>query len=348
MITQNFVSLRNVVDNTMKIRHSAGLGVRHSAEIISESNEDLLYSRGILGWDTPQQLINNVIYVTGMRFALRGGVEHNNLKRFGFKSQIAFKNDSRDIKCLVYTEDPKKKTNQGGLICKGKPKVVWVYPTDGSVKDAVAVVKKYVGLMPQGTQCRKFHLRPRKTPTPSVWFCDQPYGINKVKNTVKEVCRQAGIIGKFTNHSLRATCATRMYNSNVPEQIIKETTGHRSECVRTYKRTNEAMKQATSNTVNNGVTNVSELVKDPMNDVFVALKEEIKPPVKISAEPSKPCADVDKKSGKSYELSFSKMLANVVKTRMELRKKMYPKSRLSLKKNKGHKVTIDLNVNVKK
>ena len=240
-----FNSLRNVVDNTMKIRHSAGLGVRQSAEVITFSHEDQMYRNNVLGWDNPQQLINTVIYVTGMRFALRGGVEHNSLKRFGFGSQISFRKDSCGIECLVYSEDPKQKNNQGGLVSKGKPKVVWVYPTDGSCRDAVAVVKKYVGLIPEGTKCKKFHLRPHKVITPSCWFCDQPYGINKVKGTVKEICRQAGIIGKFTNHSLRATCATRMYHSNVPEQIIKETTGHRSECVRQYKRTSEVA----SNTV---------------------------------------------------------------------------------------------------
>ena len=38
---------------------------------------------------------------------------------------------------------------------------------------------------------------------------------------------------------------------------------------------------------------------------------------------------------------------NVLKTRLELRKKMFPKSRLSLKKYRGHKVTIDFNLNVK-
>ena len=61
-----FVSLRNVVDNMMKIRHSEGLGVHRSADVITVSHEDRLYSSKVLGWDTPLQLINTVIYVTGM------------------------------------------------------------------------------------------------------------------------------------------------------------------------------------------------------------------------------------------------------------------------------------------
>ena len=52
---------------------------------------------------------------------------------------------------------------------------------------------------------------------------------------VKEICIKVGIIGKFTNHSLRATSVSRMYHHGIPEQMIKEVTGHRSDCVRVYK-----------------------------------------------------------------------------------------------------------------
>ena len=60
----------------------------------------------------------------------------------------------------------------------------------------------------------------------------------------------AGIEGKFTNYSLRVTCASRMFAKNVPEQIIKEVTGHRSECVRTYKCTTDKLREKASSTLN--------------------------------------------------------------------------------------------------
>ena len=208
----------------------------------------------------------------------------------------------------------------------------------------MAVVKKYIGLMPEGNTCKKFHLRPRKLPLPNVWFCDAPYGINKVKSTVREICKQAGFVGKFTNHSLRATCATRMFHSNVPEQLIKETTGHRSECVRVYKRTSEELKQAASDTINNANPVVKRVKLDPEPDVRVF------DPKPSCSDLKKVCSDtgVDTSDDKKSTLSLTKMMENVLKTRMELRKNFFPKSRLSLKKYKGHKVTIDLNVNVKK
>ena len=63
---QAFSKLRNVVDNTMKQRHSMGMGVRESSEVISLSHEDKLFGDAILGENTPEQLLNTVIYMIGM------------------------------------------------------------------------------------------------------------------------------------------------------------------------------------------------------------------------------------------------------------------------------------------
>ena len=335
-----FTTLRNVVDNTMKERHGMGLGVRKSSEYISKSQEDLLYSSGQLGIDDPQQLLNNVIYLLGVYLALRGGVEHSNLRRDGCNSQLSIEKDSRGIECLVYHEDPLQKTNQGGLKCKGKNKTVWVYPVEGDLaRDPVFVYKKYIGLLPVNKSCPKLYLRPRKKISPSCWYCDQAYGINKVKTTVREICKKAGLVSRFTNHSLRATCATRMFEHNVPEQIIKETTGHKSDCVRFYKRTSEELRQAACATIAKKENNKALAMCDEVA-MYDVLNYHEKPPTVPKVK------ELVKKE--KFELNRFQMLANVIKTRMEMRKKLNPKGRLSLKKYKGHKVTIDVNLNVRK
>ncbi len=68
---------------------------------------------------------------------------------------------------------------------------------------------------------------------------------NKLEGIVSRLCTEAGIPGFRTNHSLRATAATRLYNAGVEEQQVMEITGHRStEGVRNYKRTSSAQKAA--------------------------------------------------------------------------------------------------------
>ena len=53
---------------------------------------------------------------------------------------------------------------------------------------------------------------------------------------VKDMCEKASINGYFTNHSLRATGATALYQARVPETLIKRQTRHWSvDAVRQYE-----------------------------------------------------------------------------------------------------------------
>jgi len=64
---------------------------------------------------------------------------------------------------------------------------------------------------------------------------------------MKKICSAAGIEGYKTNHSLRATCATRLFQQNVDEQLIMSRTGHRSvKGVRSYKRATDIHHHNTS------------------------------------------------------------------------------------------------------
>ena len=54
------------------------------------------------------------------------------------------------------------------------------------------------------------------------------------------------------NHSLRATAATRLYQSGIDEQLVMERTGHRSlEGVRSYKRTSDTQREVSSDITKN-------------------------------------------------------------------------------------------------
>ncbi len=58
------------------------------------------------------------------------------------------------------------------------------------------------------------------------------------------MCSKAGI-EKKTNHSLRATGATRMFEAGVPEKLIRQRTGHRSlDALRIYERSSIEQQRA--------------------------------------------------------------------------------------------------------
>ena len=55
----------------------------------------------------------------------------------------------------------------------------------------------------------------------------------------------AGTEVRYTNHSLRATAMTRMYNRGVPEKLIAEKSGHRSvDALRVYEHTLPELQKA--------------------------------------------------------------------------------------------------------
>ena len=97
----------------MKELHSKGLGVRRSSDVISLSHEDKLFNLGSLGDSSPLQLLRTVIYMVGLHCTLRGGSEHNNLRRVGCNSQLSVERDDMGHERIVYKEDPLQKTNQG-------------------------------------------------------------------------------------------------------------------------------------------------------------------------------------------------------------------------------------------
>lgn len=92
-----------------------------------------------------------------------------------------------------------------------------------------------------------FYLRPPKNPTDHCWYAPRAIGHHTFDTTVSRICRAAGIKGFKTNHSLRVTTATRLFQAGVDEQLIMGRTGHHStDGIRTYKCTSAEQQEANS------------------------------------------------------------------------------------------------------
>ena len=65
-----------------------------------------------------------------------------------------------------------------------------------------------------------------------------PIGVNTLRKMMSKISEKGNLSTNFTNHSLRATSASRLFASNVPEKLIQEKTGHRSLAgLRAYEQT---------------------------------------------------------------------------------------------------------------
>ncbi|ESO94813.1 hypothetical protein LOTGIDRAFT_161064 [Lottia gigantea] len=196
IITLKKKGLRSVLNSKMKELSRLGLGINtKKSEVITIEQEEILWSKGLLGESNPQQLLDTLLFLFGLHFALRAAEE---------------------FKCI---EDVSK-TNQGGLDHrKVSPKMTRAYEYSNPLRCPVRLYEKYIALRPKN-------------------------GIHTIQSTVKRLCQSAGIIGNFSNHSLRATATTRLYQAGVDEQF----TGHRSNALRAYKRTSDAQQASDTST----------------------------------------------------------------------------------------------------
>lgn len=155
---------------------------------------------GVLGDKKPQTLI---IYLNGLYFALHSGKEHRQLRMTPCQIELVF---------LRYTEDVSK-NHEGEKINVKRSKII-NHHANLSDPDRcfVHLFKKYVKF--NGPH-DAFYLHPTKTPTDTCWYSCKPLGHFTLSKTVARLCKDAGVSGYKTNHSLGATAATRLYQSGV-------------------------------------------------------------------------------------------------------------------------------------
>lgn len=178
-------------------------------------------------------------------FSLRGGVEMRQIKISQVKRCT---NPDR----YVYTELVSK-TNSGTLKkLHVTSKVVPIFASaEAGERCPVQILDLYYSkLPPQAIESDIFFVRPLDnipTDRTKPWYTGTPVGKHTLENKLKKMCSLAGIEGRISNHSLRATSVTQMYESGVPEKVIQERTGHRwLEALRMYKRTNTQQHETVS------------------------------------------------------------------------------------------------------
>ena len=250
-----FSDFRASLDAEMKRLQSAGVGSqKRQAEVITRQEEDRMWEKGLLGDTTPQSLLDSMVFYNGLCFALRSGKEHRQLRNIPCQIQLVERPGEKPY--LQYTEDISK-NHQGGLRGRNiRPKVVLHHAnTEHPDRCFVRMFPRYRSLCPSVAPPHAFYLQPSRCPTSSCWYSNIPSGHTTLGKTVSRLCKEAGIEGFHTNHSLRATTTSRFYQAGVDEQLVMERTGHRSaEGVRSYKRSSDTQRQVLSDIVNGTVT----------------------------------------------------------------------------------------------
>ena len=271
-----FASFQKTLDSEMK-RLKKLPGTRRApkrAEPILDSEEEMFWEKGLLGSHSPQVLVDTMVYMAGLYFALRSGEEH---RRLCF-SDIELVEKPGSVPFLRYTESVSK-NNPGGLKhrkCDTK-QVCHYANTERPEHCFVEIYKQYCLHRPQDIKIAAFYLAPIANPNGIVWYKNQAIGVNSLSTTIKRLCLKGGVGGYKTNHSLRVTSATRLFQSGADEQLIMERTGHRStDGVRVYKRSSAEQQAMLSKLLNREKSSLQLLPPS----AFESLEKENEPPPK--------------------------------------------------------------------
>lgn len=197
--------MNSALDRQLRMLRSSGIGVeRKHAQVITPDIESLL---------------NVIFFYNGKKNCLRGIQEDFNL-RF---TQLHRTNEPHRY---VYTEFCSK-NRHGGINDASEGKVVPIVVT-GKRNCHVALLDMYFSKVPQSVIDKggEFYLSPLPfTPTGSRdSFFDDGLSLKTLQGLLKKICQDSKMEGNFTNHSLRATGATVLFDAGVPGCVIQKRT----------------------------------------------------------------------------------------------------------------------------
>ena len=232
----SYPRLHNAIDFQFRLLRCNGIGVeRKQASVITTDQEKVMWNKGALGMHSPKVLLQTVFFYNGKNFCLRGRQEHQTLR---FSQIVRFSNPDR----YTYFEFGSK-NHHGGVNDSSHGKTVTIVD-NGSPYSHVALLDLYLSKVPRAEidNDNLFYLSPLPfTPLRELkWYFNDPFSSKLLSNLLKTMTTEAGLegLGNFTNHSLRATGATLLYDAGIPEGVIQKRTGHKSlDALRCYERT---------------------------------------------------------------------------------------------------------------
>ena len=224
-----FRDLIKTLDSLSSSLHRHIGATRNSAKIITTEHEDTFWQKSLLGVSTPKVLQRTVFFYVGLNFVLRGVQEQHDLVPTQF---IRVPEDQTVYNKSVYYQyiELVSKNNQHRFKdINMTNKTTRAYALPGNERCIVKLLDTYLSLLPPNSPF--FYMRALEAfaedPTKSC-ITKQRVGVNLLKNVLPELSDKCGIGVRYTNHSLRATAITRMFNSGIAEKVIADTSGHRS------------------------------------------------------------------------------------------------------------------------
>ena len=274
MTSVYFEDTRKALQSKRTHLKSLGLGNRpNRSQAIDESEEKIMWERGVLGVSTPFAILFTLWYHLTLLMGLRGRDEHRKIQ-FG---DITVNKNALGVDFLQFKERTSK-TRDGSVKDDSRetvPKIFCSCASAGKEKCIVEIFRSFIQRRPSDYQKESdpFYIQFKTNEQisrsgTSIWFKREPLGVCSLSRFLPKACKLAGIAERG-NHGVRATTVQRLRKAAVPDDKIIQITGHRSvrtlEVYDTNKLRDSEHQRCQQILQNNPVTSMSALLVQPVS-----------------------------------------------------------------------------------
>ena len=179
---------------------------------------------------SPENLLHSVWFLLSYNFARRGREGWREMNRNTFTVKVD--DEGQEYLSMDHTES--NKNWQGGSSSKAwdySDVRAYGFSLENENINIVEVYRYYVGKL--HPECSALFQKPKYKKwglsEGSIWFDNIPFGVNKIGEIMKRISECAALSKVYTNHSIRATAITIMYQGGVDTKQICKVTKHKSE-----------------------------------------------------------------------------------------------------------------------
>ena len=179
-------------------------------------------------YESPTKLAQYVWFMLGFNLARRGREGWTNMT----KSTFEFKRDDNGEEYLTMSASECTKNWQGGSSSNSWDySDIRIHATNNldPTKDFLTVFRFYLSKL--NPNCDRLFQRPKGKmwSRDDVWFDNVPMGKNTIGTMLQTISKAAGTSIVYTNHSVRATAITAMYQAGIDRSHICKISKHKRE-----------------------------------------------------------------------------------------------------------------------
>ena len=243
----------------------------NKAQYLSEEQEGKLWEAGELGHDTPQSLQNTIWFVLTKLLGFRGSQESRDMRWGDFN----IKEDDDGDRFVEFTERATKtRTGQTGSSRVYTP-TLYSQPEKGS-NCPVWLFEKYAVLRPPGmcdSDSPFFLAINHQGWVKGQWYKKEAMGRNTIGKFLSGMCQRAGIVGRYSNHSLRRSSITDLLQAGFSPCEIAQYSGHKNlNSINEYAVSSIPQRKNMQKVLTRGMSSAPDLQHQDSDDEVFELK----------------------------------------------------------------------------